>query len=130
MKMKGAEPPWKQSVYLNIIAHIPATSACYQTMLFSCVTYLQAAPNHRCCSPHPPVTCSSGVAQDGAAPSDQRPAVHQLHPGGPDAAHQQGLLGGQGGFLQGAGGDQQELAQRREQGQDGRREFTLSLSKP
>ena len=65
---------------------------------------------------------SSGVAQGGAAPADQHPALHQLHPGCPDGAHQPRLLRGQGGFFQGAGGDQQELAQRRRQRETGRRE--------
>lgn len=68
------------------------------------------------------LVCSSGVAQGRAAPADQHPAIHQLHPGGPDGAHQPRLLRGQGGFFQGAGGDQQELAQRRRQRETGRRE--------
>ena len=71
--------------------------------------------------------CSDGVAQGGANPADKRAALHQLHPGGPDGAHQPGFLRGQGRFLQGDGGDQQELAQRRRQRQNGRRESGFNV---
>lgn len=63
--------------------------------------------------------CSCGLAQSRAAPAQQRAALHQLHPGGPDGAHQPRLLRGPRRLLQGAGGDQQELAERRRQGEAG-----------
>lgn len=63
--------------------------------------------------------CSYGVAQGGATPAEQRPAIHQLHPGGPDGAHKPRFLRGPGRFLQGVGGDQQELAKWRGQRKTG-----------
>lgn len=52
---------------------------------------------------------SSCDAESRAAPPHQHPALHRLHPGGPDGAHQSGIFWGQRRVLQGGGGDQQEL---------------------
>ena len=73
--------------------------------------------NNRPPCPTPLHSCS--VAQGRAAPAGQRPALPGLHPGGPDGAHQQRVLRGEGGAVPRAGGGQQEHAQRRRQGEDG-----------
>lgn len=59
--------------------------------------------------------CSTGASTCRSGPEEQRPALHQLHPGSSDGTGEPGILRSQGGSLPRAGGNQHEHGQWRRQ---------------